>query len=213
MPRHERRRKMQPHQILRPGAKKFREPQSLLRPKPPQDTTKLASFQHPENPREQEQGGNPESTETAEKETSREEGGGCPDLAAEGDALDVNGHDGAAGVSHPWRRPRSTPQAREIGWPGLLREARPLLSRLPINRLVRAFSLYPTFLACLGVAYKRRKGGRRSRRTASLSSASPSLSPLFSSSSLWGRRTFAALYFTSPTLYFPVIAVQPPGLL
>ena len=86
-------------------------------------------------------------------------------------------------------------------------------SRLPINRLVRAFSLYPTFLACLGVAYKRRKGGRRSRRTASLSSASPSLSPLFSSSSLWGRRTFAALYFTSPTLYFPVIAVQPPGLL
>lgn len=179
------------HEIrLRPGATKLQGPNPFsLPPKPPADTT----------PREENSHG---SAGTAEKQRiGAEEEGRCADLAAKGDALNVDRHDGATGVPHLGRRLPSTPQRRD-GWSGLLCSGP--APPLPPYKLPRAPLSPPVFFACVAVAYKRRKEARG--RTSQARGLPPS--PLIVAFR-GGGLPFHCSIFAPPFLHFPIIASQP----
>lgn len=179
------------HEIrLRPGATKLQGPNPFsLPPKPPADTT----------PREENSHG---SAGTAEKQRiGAEEEGRCADLAAKGDALNVDRHDGATGVPHLGRRLPSTPQRRD-GWSGLLCSGP--APPLPPYKLPRAPLSPPASSPVLPSLINdgRKQGRGRARRAASLSL----LSLLPFGAEDW---PFHCSIFAPPFLHFPIIACQP----
>ena len=142
-----------------------------------------------------------EQPRNKESERRRRGGGRCADLAAKGDALDVDRHDGAAGVPHLGRRLPSTPQRRD-GWSGLLCSGP--APPLPPYKLPRAPLSPPVFFACVAVAYKRRKEARG--RTSQARGLPPS--PLIVAFR-GGGLPFHCSIFAPPFLHFPIIASQP----